>query len=649
MKKKLLLFLVMVLALGCVLLTACGETPADTTTVAPTSPFTAVTFDSVTATYDGTAKTVAVANLPEGATVSYKVNGEAVDAVSVVNAGNYTVVATLTKDGVTEEKTATIVIEKAQVTLDPTITYFAPSTEIAYDGQYHMPEALVELPEGLSVSVDGTPIANVGDMAVYTISFLFSDAEVAQNYNPPAPITDIQLTIVKGTIDMSGFLFESAELPYDGAFHKLSYDASTLPDMLDAIVTGGGVNRGEHTCTITFSFKNSADAAKYVLPEPMTATLTIGAGAITLPNAFGDRTVTYNGTNQVPAGYGNITGIATATSTVVNAAGETVTEAVLPGVYTVTVTFTVTDENAYITPDPQTYTLTINKAIRGDAEAPTWGPKGDWDFKVGDVGYFFIGGDDMVEITLPGDLVGENVTIEYKHYLNGEEVDAANVAGVYTTYVTITLTSDLYMLPENYTVAPFTWIVADKNVNVEDIVFNVAGKVYDGELYVVSANIANAAGVLNYSVVVLDAEGNVVGIADLTEAGTYTAVFTFVTDTEAGYAPLIVEKEFTIAPATVDISSVTLAWDHPLTDGAAYFVYDAAKKTVALTEDTVAALAELGVTVVGYEDNSAINVGDYTAKVTLAVDANHALEQSVFEFAWGIANSDDDSWSDIVK
>ena len=281
MKKKLLLFLVMVLAVGCVLLTACGDEPQnttaapDTTTAAPASPFAAVTFDGLTATYDGNAKSVAVANLPEGATVSYSVNGgEAVETVSIVNAGNYTVVATLTKDGVTEQKTATLVIEKAQWSdWDSSITYFAPSTEIPYDGQYHMPEALVDLPEGLSVSRDGIPVINVGDMAVYTISFLISNPEKAQNYNPPAPITDVTITIVKGTIDMSGFVFEDAEVPYDGNTHKLAYDPTTLPDMLDAYVTGSYRDRGEYTCTVTFSFKNVADAAKYELPAPMTATV----------------------------------------------------------------------------------------------------------------------------------------------------------------------------------------------------------------------------------------------------------------------------------------------------------------------------------------------------------------------------------------
>jgi hypothetical protein len=70
---------------------------------------------------------------------------------------------------------------------------------------------------------------------------------------------------------------------------------------------------------------------------------------------------------------------------------------------------------------------------------------------------------------------------------------------------------------------------------------------------------------------------------------------------------------------------------------------------VALTADTVAALNALGVTVTGYEDASASAVGDYTAKALLAVDANHTLADDVLEFAWGIANSDEDSWSDIVK
>ena len=86
--------------------------------------FTGVTFDDVTTTYDGTAKTLAVSGLPTGAQVSYD------KETSYTNAGEYTVTATVTLANYNPvELTATLTIEKREVELA-----FSGETTLAYNG-----------------------------------------------------------------------------------------------------------------------------------------------------------------------------------------------------------------------------------------------------------------------------------------------------------------------------------------------------------------------------------------------------------------------------------------------------------------------------------------------------------------------------------
>ena len=86
--------------------------------------FTGVTFDDVTTTYDGTAKTLAVSGLPTGAQVSYD------KETSYTNAGEYTVTATVTLVNYNPvELTATLTIEKRELTVA-----FSGETTLKYNG-----------------------------------------------------------------------------------------------------------------------------------------------------------------------------------------------------------------------------------------------------------------------------------------------------------------------------------------------------------------------------------------------------------------------------------------------------------------------------------------------------------------------------------
>lgn len=661
MKKKLMLFLALVLVVGCTLLMACGgggDDPDDTTapatsapatsapaTSAPASVLGSVTFADATVTYDGTAKTIAVSGAPAGATVTYSVNGgAAASAVSVTDAGTYTVVATVTAGTESVQKTATLTVNKAAYTLPADTVYFPATATVTYDGQYHMPEAAVALPAGVIATPDGTPVLNAGDEQTYTINFAFSDPAMANNFVPPAPLTGITLTVAKADIDMSGVVFEADTVPYDGQYHTLTI--SGVPEMLNCVPRGGGIARGTYDVTATFTFKNSADAANYNLPAPMTAQLTIGAGAITLPE-FTDKELPYNGSNRVPA-VPAIEGIASTTVTITQN-GEPVDEAKLPGEYMVTITFTVADTEAYLPVDPVSYKLTVTKAVITGLEPPVWGPLNDtWDVETVNGGYFLYadGVAHEVEVNLPAAFLGYTTEIVYTHRRGGQIVTDTTAPGLYTTTATITLVSDTYILPEDYDLGSFTWLVSDKTVDAGAIVFDIADKTYDGTALDFSWSIDGVAGLLGSSYVLFDADGNEIDKADATAVGTYKIVITFETDAANGYAPLTVEKTVNISTSEIDISGVAIAWDHPMTYGAPFFYYDGQTKTVALTADTVTALEALGVSVAGYENNVKSETGDYVAVVTLACDANHTISQTTFEFAWGIALPDDDAWSD---
>lgn len=664
MKKKLLLLLALTLIIAAVSLASCDSgsggdvTTAATTTAAPTDPLAAVTFENVTGTYNGEAKTMAVANLPAGATVAYSIDGaEAVAAVSIVDAGTYTVKATVTAaTGETVTKTATMTIAKADYTLENPEQYFAASATIPYDGAYHTPEPIVALPAGLSFMPDAAPISNPGETATYNISFAFSDPTMARNYNAPAGISGIVLTIGKATIDLSGVLFEDLTVNYDGAIKKI--EVVNLPDTLRVTYSykdsegqalrGAPLEQGVYTVTATFAFKRAADGQLYELPAPITATLTIGAGAVTLPNIFIDKEVDYSGNNQYPIVPGGIDGIASTNTVVKNANGDVVTEVINPGAYTVTVSFVVTDSDKYLTPDPITYTLTIKKAPVLITANPTWGPNGNWDVIVGDGGYFKL--DDAVpgvKITLPEGFAGLDVTITYKHTMSGVPVDDFSIPGLYTTTAIITLNSDLYVIPDGYTAGSFTWLLSDKDVDPSAITFADKTVTYNGEAQSIVLDYTGVAGILGADVIITDASGNVLD-ADPVNAGVYTYTVVFETDAANGYAPLTLVKTLTIEKAVIDLSDIEAVWNFAYTDGKAYIVYDGENHTVTLADAVVAELAELGVTVT-YEGNKAKDPGEYTAVANLACDANHTLPVGAYEFEWQIADTEDNIWTDPVQ
>lgn len=664
MKKKLFLLSIVFLFAVCLALSSCnGSGSGSSTTTAPavttapvttapvttapvtTLPTASYTFADVDTVYDGTAKTIAVTGLPEGSTVLYSVNGgEAVGAVAVTDAGTYTVVANVTLPAgyaPLAPLTATLTVAKADYQLPAGVVYFENS-EIAYNGQWHMPQPANALPEGVSYSAVGAPVMTAGSVGSYTITFGFSDPALAANYNAPAALSGITLTVVKGEIDLSGVSLDDVNIPYDGAYHAHPGLTGDLPSILRVDIFGGGKNKGEYTVTASFSFVDEADAANYNLPADMTATLTIGAGAYDLSGFnFSDRTVAYSGRNQYPD-FAMADGLTF--TVVVTKDGEVVSEVKLPGVYDVAVSFEVADENEYLTPEPVSFRITVEKGTHGALDVPTWQPVGGWDATVGDQSFFYLEGGETghaVELQVPAVLLDTELgtlVITYTHTLNGEATEDLSAAGLYRTTATLAYTSDYYNLPAGYaTEYTYEWRVADKTVDASGITFEDASATYTGSEIGIEATYDSA--VYTYITgITYVVDGEAIAV------GTYTVTAYVNTDPESGYAPFALTATLTINTAAIDLSGVEFVWNY--TDP---FTMDGNAHTVTLSADTVAALQALGVTIAGYTGNTATAEGEYTAVVNLTCDSNYTLTLTSASCDWAIALSDDDAWSDVVN
>ena len=294
--------------------------------------FTGVTFDDVTTTYDGTAKTLAVSGLPTGAQVSYD------KATSYTNAGEYTVKATVTLANYNPvELTATLTINKA--TYDMSAVIFADKT-VTYDGQAHSIEA-TNLPQGVTAEYTGNKQINAGE---YEITATFKGDSA--NYEPIASQT-ATLTINKATYDMSGVRFENTEATYDGQTHFVT--ATGLPSGVSVDWENNGkVNADTYTVTAKFT----GDSTNYNAIPNQTATLTIHKATIT-GITFTGAEYTYDGKVKSLAIVGTLPNGVTVSYT-----GNNQTNA---GEYTVTAIFTGDSQN-YNAIQNMTATLTIKKA-----------------------------------------------------------------------------------------------------------------------------------------------------------------------------------------------------------------------------------------------------------------------------------------------
>ena len=293
--------------------------------------FDGLTFADKTVTYNGSAQSIEVTNLPQGATVTYSPTN------TCTNAGIYPVTATVSAPNFdTVTLSATLTINKASYDMSRVV--FADKS-VAYDGNAHSLEA-TNLPDGVTVTYIGNNQTNVG---TYTVLAVFSGDSA--NYNPIVNMT-ATLTINKATYDMSRVVFADKSVAYDGNTHSI--EATNLPSGVTATYIGNNqTNVGTYTVLAVFS----GDSVNYNSIANMTATLTVTQNKVQ-GVTFADRTVTYDGAAHSLAIEGNLPqGIAVVYD------GNSQTNA---GTYNVTAKFVGSNPNYEQLPD-MTATLTIEK------------------------------------------------------------------------------------------------------------------------------------------------------------------------------------------------------------------------------------------------------------------------------------------------
>ncbi|SFS46515.1 T9SS type B sorting domain-containing protein [Sphingobacterium wenxiniae] len=140
--------------------------------------FAGITFNDATVTYDGSAHSIAVANTPTGATITYVGNAQ-------INAGTYTVRATVSQANYNDlVLTAELEITKAMLT-----DIALRNNSFVYDGNAKSLEISGILPTGVQVIYTGNNQVNAG---MYTVV-----AEIADTQNHTGLRLEAQLQIDK--------------------------------------------------------------------------------------------------------------------------------------------------------------------------------------------------------------------------------------------------------------------------------------------------------------------------------------------------------------------------------------------------------------------------------------------------------------------
>ena len=241
-------------------------TTKDVSLVIDNAEITGVTFTGDTFTYDGTGHSIYVTGLPEGATVVYENNDQ-------VNAGTYTVTATVSQDNYNDKVlTADLVIDKAAATItaDATQTF-------TYDGTLKNITASLNHSE---TALTYSPAQGYTNAGTYPITI---SAEETANYLP----TTKDVSLVIDNAEITGVTFTGDTFTYDGTGHSIY--VTGLPEGATVVYENNDqVTAGTYTVTATVSQDNYND-------KVLTADLVIDKAAATI-TADATQTFTYDGT-----------------------------------------------------------------------------------------------------------------------------------------------------------------------------------------------------------------------------------------------------------------------------------------------------------------------------------------------------------------
>jgi len=202
--------------------------------------------------YDGTNKTIEVNNLLSGTTVTYNVDN------SERNAGEYTVEATVSKDGYEDMVlVATLTIGKASYDMSDVVF---EDGSFDFDGDTNDLFISGDLPSGVSVTYENNGQVEVG---TYVVLAHFTSED--PNYLP-IPSLSATLTILDN--DYVDIVFEDKTLVYNGEEHVIEIENLPLGASVDYSPRNDYTDAGVYEVTATISLDGYDD---YV----MTAVLTI--------------------------------------------------------------------------------------------------------------------------------------------------------------------------------------------------------------------------------------------------------------------------------------------------------------------------------------------------------------------------------------
>ncbi|MBQ3291673.1 MAG: BspA family leucine-rich repeat surface protein [Mogibacterium sp.] len=502
--------------------------------------------------YDGNEKTVAVVGIPEGAYAEYS-NARAVQAGTYIATAN---IIAMDRDNHVPCKLENLTWRIEKGDYDMSHVYWDYERPFTYDGSEHR-IVLKGLPEGVFPTYRNNARTDAG---TYTASVSFKIAD-DRNYRVPT-FEDCEWTIRKAEYDMSGVQWNySGEFKYTGRMHEVLLRG--LPDGVRAVYAG-------NAAAASGSYEASADLIPYDQdnfnkPSIRNCNWQIVKADYEMAAVKWDYAgaKTYNGRSQsvmleqLPNGV---------------SAEYTGNEAVEVGKYTAKAVLKVSDPANYNTPAVSDCDWEIVPADYNMAET-------SWNYVPGEV--TFDGERKSIEIVgLPG-----NVSASY-------EGNSAIQAGDYVATATFTTTDTNFKAPETIR---FPWSIGRADCDMKSVRWDYTNEfTYDGlpksiEVKGLPSNVT------------VEYENNTA-----TDAGTYTAVARFKTDTANYNVPAPMSCEWVINKADADIRRVR--WDYSQA-----FTYDGETKVIELAGLPDYIKAE-------YSGNAGTTVGKYTASATLMPD-----------------------------
>lgn len=482
----------------------------------------AVTWDYVDAfVYDGTDKTVAVRNIPEGSSVTYN-NARASQA------GTYVAAAEIVPDDTdnlvkARAQNLTWRIDKGNYDMSHVRwDYERPFT---YDGS-EFRVVLKGLPEGVLPSYRGNTARDAGTYKA-SVTFTASDS---RNYHTPEPM-DLEWTVKKADYDMSGASWDyEGAFKYNGKMHEVTLRG--LPEGVRAVYSGNAAaNTGAYEASAELI---PYDSLNYNQPHVESCKWEVEKADYDMSAVRWD----YNGPklfngreqivmlDQLPHGI---------------KAYYSGNEGRDAGRYTAKALLTVTDPANYNTPSVPDCDWEISRADYNMESV-------SWDYEPGS----FVYDGDRKTVELNG--LPANVTASYNE-------NSAVRAGRYTATANFATSDGNFRAPDPVS---FDWSIEKADYDMSEAAWDYDGSfVYDGTPKKVQLTGIPEGVSVRY-------EGNTA-----VDAGSYRATAWFDIDTADFNVPESLSCDWAIEKADPDICR--LRWDYSQP-----YVYDGSEKTVKL-------------------------------------------------------------------